>query len=715
MIRLASLYADGLGVERDTDKARELLEQAASYDDTDAMVRLAKGYRDGIFGEVDRAQARVWLEKAVLLDSEDARDLLADDRPGEAPGDACDRLASLEKDPLHAPGIANFGYVNPKRAIPVCEAAVKALPKVLRYQNQLGQAYLEAERYGDAFKIFNAAAAKGSVFATGWMGTLYDRGWGVGKDVKLANDWHRKAVATGSASAMYNLGQSLLNGTGIAKDVPAARKLFDQAAAKGSTAAMMQLGTLFDNGEGVAKDATLAREWYQKAVDGGETSAEFSLALLYLDGTGVEKNETEARRRFGIAAAGGSTASMRKLANLYLHGIGGEVELQKARGLLEQAANKDDTRAMNLLAQALLAGVFKDVDLEEGRPGGADEALAWYRKSAAAGNEAAISWMANFAPGAKGNAAMGDDCDRAAGAAEDDRHSVNIPTTTRVDAKLGVPACEAAVAAAPGNLRYANQLARVYLTAGRDYDAVRVFKDAARRGSNFAMLWVGNAYDRKLAGLERNPGETALWYEKAAANGSRTAMFNLGVLNINLYNDDIEPQKNAVAAAQWFGKAAELGNPDALRQMAVMYREGIGVAQDKARYHDLLAKAANLGDAGALRDMARNAASGDGMAKNMTLAVEYATKAADAGDVDVLTDLAALLYRAGGPDNLARSRATLEKGVARQDIRAIVNLAVLLRDGRFGKAEPAEARRLQKLAADLDPKKAKAELDRLEN
>ena len=40
---------------------------------------------------------------------------------------------------------------------------------------------------------------------------------------------------------------------------------------------------------------------------------------------------------------------------------------------------------------------------------------------------------------------------------------------------------------------------------------------------------------------------------------------------------------------------------------------------------------------------------------------------------------------------------------------------MLLRDGRFGKAEPAEARRLQKLAADLDPKKAKAELDRLEN
>ena len=50
--------------------------------------------------------------------------------------------------------------------------------------------------------------------------------------------------------------------------------------------------------------------------------------------------------------------------------------------------------------------------------------------------------------------------------------------------------------------------------------------------------------------------------------------------------------KNEKAAADWFKKAAEMGEPDAMFHLAWMYQEGIGVEQNSELSTEYLYKAA---------------------------------------------------------------------------------------------------------------------------
>ena len=53
--------------------------------------------------------------------------------------------------------------------------------------------------------------------------------------------------------------------------------------------------------------------------------------------------------------------------------------------------------------------------------------------------------------------------------------------------------------------------------------------------------------------------------------------------------------KNEKAAADWFKKAAEMGEPDAMFHLAWMYQEGVGVEKNDELSADYLDKAAESG------------------------------------------------------------------------------------------------------------------------
>jgi hypothetical protein len=74
---------------------------------------------------------------------------------------------------------------------------------------------------------------------------MYDNGWGVLKDDKLAVKWFRKSAEQGNASAQYNLGQ------------------------------------MFELGQGVAQDNKSALKWYQKSAEQGNESAEKSYRKIH--------------------------------------------------------------------------------------------------------------------------------------------------------------------------------------------------------------------------------------------------------------------------------------------------------------------------------------------------------------------------------------------------------------------------------------------------
>ncbi len=487
LIGLAHLYLHGLGVDADPAKARELLEKAAAQDSSGAMVYLAHGWRDGAFGAADPVAMRSWLEKAAALDDASARKELSElDRP-EPAGAACDRLAAIRTDPLRPRDLAPAESIDAARAIPACEKALAESPANLRYANQLGLAYITGERAADARRVFALAAQKKSAFAALWMGNIQMRGLDVPVDKPAARRWYEQAAALGSSDALYNLALLYREGEDVRKDGAKARQLFEKSAALGDVGAMRQLGEMHYLGDGVAEDNSKAREWYEKAAALDDATSKRRLGEIYLKGYGVKADPAAARLWFQRAAASDDSEAMRQLAELYLNAIGGEREPQKARGLLEQASAAGNARAMTLLAQVLLAGAVGDVDEAGARKS--------YEKAAALGDKIAQDWLAAHGPAAAPDLAKGDLCDKSAGSQEDPLRSVEFPPVETIDVTVAVPACEAAHAAAPDNLRWANQLARAYLYAHRDLE----FDARIPRGGG-ARFGVRRAVDGQCSG-----------------------------------------------------------------------------------------------------------------------------------------------------------------------------------------------------------------------
>ncbi|MDK9697685.1 MAG: caspase family protein [Siculibacillus sp.] len=708
LIGLAHMRLNGLGGEPDPAGARELLERAASHDHSHAMVYLARALRDGSFGEVDENAARDWLVKAVALDDADARSLLAElDRP-ETPGRTCDRLAAMETDPLRPPdvkGLASPSAIAHGRAVPACEEAMKASPATLRYADQLGAALVAANRWKDARAVFEAAAKKKSAFAAMWMGNIHRRGLGVTADPAAARKWWEQASALGSRDAMFNLAVLHHDGDGGDRDFVKARQYFEKAAALGDATAMREVGELWYFGRGVSEDNTRAREWYEKAAALDDTRAKRRLGEIMAKGHGVKPDPIAARLWFQRAAADGDTDAMRALADLYLNGRGGDREPSKARGLLEQAADDGNVKAMSTLAQLLLAGAVGDAD-EAGARG-------WYEKAAAAGDKSAVDWLATHAPAATPDASRGDACDAAAGADVDPLRSVEHPPVTTVDPTVAIPACEAAHAAEPQNLRWANQLARAYFAGDRPLDSQRVFRAAAEAGSTYATLWMGNLHARGLAGLPESREEARRWWEKAAELGSPNAMFNLGASH---WNDGLAGDAEAMRVSRdWFEKGAALGEPESMLHLAILHRDGRGgLTPDRTRYVDWLKRSAEFGNADAMRTMAADLHKGESGRVDDTGARRLLERAVATGSLDAHADLALFLLEGwGGQKDPARARALLEKAVGRQNLGAITLLARAYEKGNFGKPDKGEARRLYRLAADLGDGEAAEALGRM--
>jgi TPR repeat protein len=75
--QLARLLAFGLGVPRDAERARTLLEKDAQTGDIDSQVVLARAWLTGAFGAADAATAQRWLQKGIEAGDAKALDVMA--------------------------------------------------------------------------------------------------------------------------------------------------------------------------------------------------------------------------------------------------------------------------------------------------------------------------------------------------------------------------------------------------------------------------------------------------------------------------------------------------------------------------------------------------------------------------------------------------------------------------------------------------------------
>ena len=116
------------------------------------------------------------------------------------------------------------------------------------------------------------------------------------------------------------------------------------------------------------------------------------------------------------------------------------------------------------------------------------------------------------------------------------------------------------------------------------------------------------------------------YYAKAALKGNVLSVYNIGVIFYEL--------KEYKEAREYFSLACDRGFPKACNNLGVLYRGGLGVAQDLAKAKSLYAKACNDREPLGCYNLGFMYAFGIGVSQNMPLARSYFGKACDLGSTE---------------------------------------------------------------------------------
>ena len=144
-------------------------------------------------------------------------------------------------------------------------------------------------------------------------------------------------------------------------------------------------------------------------------------------------------------------------------------------------------------------------------------------------------------------------------------------------------------------------LADLYIQEDKLKKAKPLLVKAAEKESGYAQyLLAMNFFDL----YSENNKEALFWLERAASNDEPHALYQLGLY----YAEKADLAKSI----QYYQRAAELNYGDALLELYYIYGEGIGVEQDDDKALFFLKKVAELGNQEAIEELAAMALSGQG-------------------------------------------------------------------------------------------------------
>ena len=165
--------------------------------------------------------------------------------------------------------------------------------------------------------MLREAANQGHMNAQAHCGNLYNFGWGVAKDDRVALVYYEKAAQQGEALCQSNAGSFYLEGRGCEQSYERAAEWLEKAAVQGNAHAMSELGGLYLMGDGVPQSNERGLEWLKRAILQGSLNAQSLLGLCYEIGLGgVTKNYLEARRLYTLSSARGFTSATKDLTGL---------------------------------------------------------------------------------------------------------------------------------------------------------------------------------------------------------------------------------------------------------------------------------------------------------------------------------------------------------------------------------------------------------------
>jgi TPR repeat protein len=160
-------------------------------------------------------------------------------------------------------------------------------------------------------------------------------------------------------------------------------------------------------------------------------------------------------------------------------------------------------------------------------------------------------------------------CDRLAGDPFDPHKGAPGVQFDKIDAEKAVPACRAAVEAAPGEPRFSYQLGRALLRTDKRDEGAALVRAAAEKSYPSAQQTLGDLYENAI-GVAKDDAQALLLYRRAAESGYAPAFSEEG----RLYWEGIGTEGDHAEAVRWFNRGADQGDPFSHRRLAELYEIG---------------------------------------------------------------------------------------------------------------------------------------------
>jgi len=376
------------------------------------------------------------------------------------------------------------------------------------------------------------------------------------------------------------------------KNILTAIQHFEQAAEQGYADAYYFLGRFYGLGDGVTLDFEKAMSLYNEGMELGSAKCGYALGLMYYSGSGIEKDDDTAKQFFEknyqtlmIEASNGDTVSTHILGTYYYYGFYVQRFIFSAIEWFQKAAKEGYSDS-----QYMLGMIYETLGEESNQT---DKAIPYYEQAAAQDHPYAQYALAMIA------------------LEQEDFSKAEFFLEKAARQQYGLAAYSLAK-----------------LLHERDpqhpLKAFEWFMVAAKQGNTEASYYVG-LYYQYGKGVPKNIDEAVNWYEKAALEKDKDALYHLALILIRKDNPDYEN------AAKLLGEAAKQGHPNAQYNLAVMFQKGDGVERSEQKALYWYEKAAESNLAIAQYNLGMIYYAGEIVLKDEDKARELWQKAADQG------------------------------------------------------------------------------------
>jgi hypothetical protein len=226
------MYEKGEGTTMDKTKALYWYENAAQKNDNEAQVRCGTMYYQGIGTEKDLDKAVAWLRKADFAGlNPKAEELLREILQSKQVGENRSR-------PTETAGQAALDAKKTEER-----------KKTVEQENEQellkkGKDLYGDKHYDEAFRILEPLAEQGNKDAQILCAVRYDFGQGITKDPAKAFYWHKKSAEQGYSSSQFAIACDYKSGTGTERDLVKALYWFEKVAEQGDEMAAEEVKRL---------------------------------------------------------------------------------------------------------------------------------------------------------------------------------------------------------------------------------------------------------------------------------------------------------------------------------------------------------------------------------------------------------------------------------------------------------------------------------------